>query len=97
MWQTGPTANSKRSVLIDEYAGRLDADGLHYLARVRESAQNMAHLIDALLNLARVSKADIHNELVNLSSLAPPRGVANACPAAHYRCDSSVASHGGMP
>jgi PAS domain S-box-containing protein len=57
-------------LLIDEYAERLDAEGLHYLARVRESAQSMAHLIEDLLNLARVSKADVRDEFVNLSSLA---------------------------
>jgi PAS domain S-box-containing protein len=57
-------------LLIDDYADRLDAEGLHYLARVRESAQNMAHLIEDLLNLARVSKLDLRNEQVNLTSLA---------------------------
>jgi PAS domain S-box-containing protein len=56
--------------LLEDYSDKLDADGRHYLSRVRESAQHMAQLIDSLLMLARVTQSDIHQERVDLSKLA---------------------------
>jgi PAS domain S-box-containing protein len=40
------------------------------LGRVRAAAQRMAHLIDDLLSLSRVTRGEIHRELVNLTQLA---------------------------
>jgi len=56
--------------LIDDYGDRLDEVGLGYLARVRKLAQHMAELIDDLLALSRVTRAEIDRERVDLSALA---------------------------
>ena len=57
-------------VLLDDHSGKLDAEGKYYIQRVRESAQHMAQLIDALLALARISQSDIRRERVDLSAIA---------------------------
>ena len=54
--------------LLEDYAGRLDADGSRYLKHVREAAQQMAELIDDLLNLSRVTRADLRREPVDMSA-----------------------------
>ena len=56
--------------LIDDYGDRLDEVGLGYLARVRKLAQHMAALIDDLLALSRVTRAELDRERVDLSALA---------------------------
>jgi len=56
--------------LLEDYAPRLDADGQDYLRRVRAASQRMGQLIDDLLNLSRVTRAEMHLETVNLSGLA---------------------------
>jgi signal transduction histidine kinase len=56
--------------LLEEYADQLDAQGKDYLQRVRESAQRMAALVDDLLRLSRVTRAEMRHERVNLSDLA---------------------------
>lgn len=63
-------------VLEEDYAERLDAEGKDALRRVRAAAQRMAELIDALLNLSRLTRADMNLEAVDLSVLA--RAVADA-------------------
>src|SRR3990172_4973084 len=45
--------------LLEDYGERLDAGGLNYLVRVRAAAQRMGTLIDDLLILARVTRADM--------------------------------------
>jgi light-regulated signal transduction histidine kinase (bacteriophytochrome) len=57
-------------LLLEDYGDRLDAEGRRYLARVRESAQRMAELIDDLLTLSRVSRSELRRERVDLSALA---------------------------
>jgi PAS domain S-box-containing protein len=56
--------------LLEDYSDKLDAEGRRYLARVRESAQHMAQLIESLLALARITKGDIRRERIDLSGLA---------------------------
>ncbi|MBI5903061.1 MAG: PAS domain S-box protein [Deltaproteobacteria bacterium] len=60
--------------LIDDYAARLDDTGVHYLRRVREGAQHMARLIDDILKLSRITRAEPSKEEVDLSEIA--QGVA---------------------
>ncbi len=55
--------------LLDDYGDRLDEDGRGYLDRVRKLAQRMAELIDDLLALSRVTRADLVVERVDLSAL----------------------------
>jgi signal transduction histidine kinase len=61
--------------LLEDYRDRFDERGADYLERVRRAAQRMADLIDALLTLARVARAPIRYEPVDLSKLA--RTIAN--------------------
>jgi PAS domain S-box-containing protein len=56
--------------LLEDHADQLDEEGRKYLRFVRESAQHMGHLIDALLTLSRVTRSELHQEDVDLSALA---------------------------
>ena len=55
--------------LLDDYGDRLDEVGLGYLTRVRRLAQRMAELIDDLLALSRVTRAELVYERIDLSAL----------------------------
>jgi PAS domain S-box-containing protein len=56
--------------LLEDYAEQLDEEGKKHLGFVRQSAQQMAVLIDDLLALSRVTRAELRHEPVNLSALA---------------------------
>jgi PAS domain S-box-containing protein len=56
--------------LLEDYAKNLDIVGNRHLERIRAAAQRMAALIDDLLRLSRVTRAEQRREAVNLSSLA---------------------------
>jgi light-regulated signal transduction histidine kinase (bacteriophytochrome) len=56
--------------LLEDYADQLDETGRNYLARVRAGAQRMGHLIDDLLKLAKVSRAELHPLTIDLSEIA---------------------------
>ena len=57
-------------ILLEDYAGTLDAAGRESLQRVRAASQRMGTLIDDLLKLARVTRVEIRTEDVDLSSMA---------------------------
>ncbi|MBI3897379.1 MAG: HAMP domain-containing protein [Gammaproteobacteria bacterium] len=57
-------------ILLDEHSATLNADGRDSLERVRRGAQRMGLLIDDLLKLARVTRAEPTREPVDLSALA---------------------------
>lgn len=57
-------------ILLEEHGDELDADARHCLSRVRAASQHMGQLIDALLQLSRVTRADMQRETVDLSALA---------------------------
>jgi light-regulated signal transduction histidine kinase (bacteriophytochrome) len=56
--------------LREEYAGRLDADGLQLIRHIGASTQRMHTLIDALLALSDVSRHALEWQPVDLSTLA---------------------------
>jgi hypothetical protein len=56
--------------LAETQADRLDDEGRRYLARIRSCSQDMAKLIDAVLHLSRVARADLRRQEVDLSALA---------------------------
>jgi PAS domain S-box-containing protein len=56
--------------LVEDYADKLDDQGKGYLQRVRAASQRMAELIDDMLKLARVTRAPLQRQAVDLSSLA---------------------------
>lgn len=55
--------------VLDDYGDKLDDTGKQYLQRVREASQRMAKLIDAMLNLARLIRAELIFESVDLSAI----------------------------
>ncbi|WP_035261620.1 sensor histidine kinase [Desulfonatronum lacustre] len=55
--------------LLEDYHGQLDDQGRDYLDRVRKASQRMGLLIDDLLKLSRVSRAELSVTNVNLSQL----------------------------
>jgi len=62
--------NGFSHLLEEEYAHGLDANGLNYLARIRAASKRMGDLIDNLLDLARVSRQELHRERVDMSAMA---------------------------
>ena len=56
--------------LYEDYFQSFDDQGKSYLKRIRSSANTMAQLIEAMLNLARVIRAPMNMEKVDLSVLA---------------------------
>jgi PAS domain S-box-containing protein len=56
--------------LLEDYADRLDDEGQQDLRWIRGGTQRMGHLIDDLLKLSRITRADLHRESVDLSTLA---------------------------
>lgn len=57
-------------ILLEEHAAQLDDEGRSHLARVRASAQRMGELIDDLLRLSRIGRAQLERREVDLSALA---------------------------
>jgi light-regulated signal transduction histidine kinase (bacteriophytochrome) len=56
--------------LLEDCAGQLDDSGLGHLNRVRTAAQRMGELIDDLLQLSRVTRAELSRGPVDVSALA---------------------------
>ena len=56
--------------IMEDYADKLDDTGREYLGYIRSSSQLMARLIDDLLNLSRITRAEINLDRVDLSRLA---------------------------
>lgn len=59
------------SALLEHHdANALDATGRDYLRRIREAAERMGGLIEALLDYSRVDRVELLPEMVDLSLLA---------------------------
>ena len=56
--------------LLEDYGEQLDGRAREYLDRVRSETQHMGQLIDDLLQLARVTRADIESRTVDLTAIA---------------------------
>lgn len=56
--------------LLEDYRDRLDEEGREYLERVRSEAKRMGQLIDDLLTLSRVTRAEMHKRPVDLTAMA---------------------------
>lgn len=56
--------------LLEDYGDKFNDEGRNYLLRIRTAAQRMSQLIDDLLNLSRLSRAPLHAEVINLSTIA---------------------------
>ena len=56
-------------ILMQGYGAQLPPDALHHLERVREATSHMGHLVDDLLNLARVGRGTLSLRLTDLNEL----------------------------
>ena len=58
------------SLLLASTAGKLDAQGTHFLDRIRSSCLRMSELIDGLLALSRLTRTQMTVKPVDLTALA---------------------------
>jgi signal transduction histidine kinase len=61
-------------VLVERYADKFDERGTRYLNHIRDAAQEMGGLIDALLQLSRVTRGEMQRERVDLTPLTQSIG-----------------------
>lgn len=54
--------------LEETHAERIDATGARFLGHVREAAQHMSQLIDDVLHLSRVTRAELHQQEVDMTA-----------------------------
>jgi PAS domain S-box-containing protein len=57
-------------IVVAQYADVLDDEGKRYLQRVCAATQRMSQLIDDLLKLSRVSRAEFRDQTVDLTAIA---------------------------
>jgi signal transduction histidine kinase len=62
--------NAYSSMIEEDYGRLLDKDGKGYLRRLAGASRQMGQLIDDLLQLSRLGRADMRQEKVDLSGLA---------------------------
>jgi signal transduction histidine kinase/GAF domain-containing protein len=56
--------------LMEDYYQQLDEQARHYLSRIQEASRSMGQLIDDLLNLSRITRAEYTRQRVDLSAVA---------------------------
>ncbi|MDJ1493971.1 PAS domain S-box protein [Cytophagaceae bacterium DM2B3-1] len=56
--------------LQEDYAEKLDSEGVEYLNTIRSATQKMGQLIEDLMKLAKVTKSEVNKETVDLSTIA---------------------------
>jgi len=54
-------------IIFDDFASSIPPEAARYLENIRKGSQNMSHLVDDLLNLARVSRQELKRELTPLN------------------------------
>ena len=64
------TLDGFSKMILEDYGDKLDEAGKDYLQRIRMASHTMAELIDAILKLSRISRAEMHQEQVDLTDLA---------------------------
>lgn len=73
--------------LLEDYGDRIDDEGRDHLQRIRAASQRMGRLIDDLLGLSRVTRAELNLRPVDMSAMA--REIADTLsrqkPARHVR------------
>ena len=62
--------NSYSAMLMEDYGSLIPPKGQDYLKRIRTASSRMGDLIDDILQLSRISRAEIKKKTVNLSTLA---------------------------
>jgi PAS domain S-box-containing protein len=62
--------NSYSAILLEEHAGSLSVEGRYYLERICSASSRMGKLIDDLLTLTRVGRAEMKRESFDISKVA---------------------------
>ncbi|MGK7953201.1 MAG: PAS domain S-box protein [Xenococcaceae cyanobacterium] len=62
--------NGFSQVMWEKYSEQLDRQGQHYLKRIKANSEKMSELIEALLQLSRVTRFQMETTVVNLSAIA---------------------------
>lgn len=57
-------------ILASDHAATLDSEGKHCLERIHSATDRMGALIDGLLHLSRITRADINREDVDVTALS---------------------------
>jgi PAS domain S-box-containing protein len=57
-------------LLARQMEGKINEQGAHYLARIQAGVSHMGQLIEGLLSLAQISRANLRTETVDVSTLA---------------------------
>jgi PAS domain S-box-containing protein len=55
--------------LLEDYSNSLDEQGKDYIQRVRNATQRMGQLIDDMLRLSRLTRAELHHEKIDFTSM----------------------------
>lgn len=61
--------NGYSQILLEDYANKLDEEGIKLLSRVIFSAKKMGHLIDDLLEFSRLGKKELNKTTVDLDKI----------------------------
>ena len=84
--------------LLEDHGERLDAVGKSLLERVRSASQRMAHLIDDLLSLSRITRSEMQRRKLNLSNLVREKlhemHEAGHAPQAEFVIEPDVEAYG---
>jgi signal transduction histidine kinase len=86
--------NGFAQIVLDDYQARLDSEAIGYLRRIQGNAMLMGQLIDALLELGRVTRAELQPVRTDLSAIA--RAIANRLAAGEPERSMDVVVHDGM-
>ncbi|TAN63877.1 PAS domain S-box protein [bacterium] len=84
--------------LFEDCKDELGLIGSEHLRRVREASQRMGNLIDALLTLSKVTRAEMRRDIIDLSALA--KNVFDECAKAEparrveFNCEDGVIANG---
>jgi signal transduction histidine kinase len=55
--------------LTESQAGKLDDSGVRFLSRIQEASQQMSQLIDDVLHLSRLTRAELRDQELDLSAI----------------------------
>jgi light-regulated signal transduction histidine kinase (bacteriophytochrome) len=84
--------------LLEQYDHTLDETGRSHLARIRAGTRKMGSLIDELLKLSRITRADMQMQHVDISALAEQvmDDLQRSDPArkVQFTCDDSIRVYG---
>ncbi len=76
-------------VLLEDYGERLDDEGQRIAERIEHASQQMAEMVNGMLNLSRLSRGDFRRQTVDLSAMSREilNGLAGCCPERRVHSD----------